>query len=1343
MKKITDFIVNKRYLILGLFLSLAIFCAYLSTKVHINYDITKYLPATSETRIGMDIMNDEFESTSSSFNIMFENLSEKEKEEIYDYISNVKDVSSVDYENTAEYNKDNYTLYVVNVEDTDDSPTSQQVYKTIKENYKDYEITTSGDIALQNEPVLHTWIAVFAVICALIILVIMCESYIEPFLYLTAILIAVLLNDGTNIMFSSVSNITSSISAILQMALSMDYSIMLNQRYQQEKKNEKDKVKAMKSALYNAFKSISSSSVTTIVGLIVLIFMSFTIGRDLGFVLAKGVLFSLISIFFCLPSLLLACDNLIEKTHKKVIPIKMDFFGKNAYRFRYLSLVLFLAIFGFCFLHKGNLGILYTGSQNDKVSQIFVEDNQMAIIYENKYEEEISKYCKSLEEKDKVKQVLCYGNTINDNLKYSELNDKLSDLGADVKIDDYLLKIIYYNYYNKDLNVEMTLDEFINFITTDVYNNDDINGNITDEIKNNIDRLKYFSTIESLSKQRTKNEIANILEIDESTIEKLMIFYNSKNNNETLSLEEFINFIKNDVLTNEEFSKNISQQQIESLNRLVKFTDKSMLEKTYDYKEMSSIFGIDEGKVSDIYLYYILNNDISLKLKLNDFANFVLNSMVTNEKYSSNFDEQTISSLTLLSTFSNKELIQRQSSNAEINEILGISNEQINNLKLLKYMNQDNGTKLTISELLDKIIYIKNNTSYLDTIDLADIETIYNFKNNSYIDTPLPKTMLYNFFDENLVNSIYTYSSLDDTYTISPHDFINLVLDNFSSNLDKSVIDKFTLLKNVLENNTKYSATEMSNILPVEKEQLFKIYALVDYTSNNTSTWTISVYEVVSIIVNNNISLDDETLQKINLLNIIMQSTLNEQEYTYQELSSVVGIDEEKLKQIYSVYISTQNTTKLSPSYFVKYILETVYIKQNLSNEEISSLKIVSRVITDTLNNKKYTSNEISSLLGINKDKVDLLYGLYKFKNSSKTMSLRCIINFIISDVINNDEYKNNFNDNSRARVYAINDIVNGVINNKKYNSSNIYNTLSKLSNLLDKNMIDILYIYYGSKNDFNDDWTLTVEKLVSYVNDDILKDERFSDYIKDDMRKNIVDAKNKINDAKTQLIGKKHSRVVLNTKFEPENDDTFEFIEELKEDIDKITDKTSYVIGDSPMALEMSKTFNSELDFITILTMISIFIVVALTFKSVIIPLMLVLIIQCSVYLTMGVLAFQGDPVYFISLIIVQCILMGATIDYAIVYTSYYLEHRKKFDIKQSIIESYNKSIHTILTSASILIIVTLIVGNFASAIAAKICKTISIGTLCSTILILVLLPGILATFDKVITRKFKNIQT
>ena len=134
----------------------------------------------------------------------------------------------------------------------------------------------------------------------------------------------------------------------------------------------------MKKALYNAFKSISSSSVTTIVGLMALVFMSFKIGRDLGFVLAKGVLFRLICIFFVLPALILMFDKLIEKTKKKSPNIKLDKVGKISFKLRYIAVPVFIIVFIVSFLQRGNLGILYTDSESDNISEVFKENNQIA-----------------------------------------------------------------------------------------------------------------------------------------------------------------------------------------------------------------------------------------------------------------------------------------------------------------------------------------------------------------------------------------------------------------------------------------------------------------------------------------------------------------------------------------------------------------------------------------------------------------------------------------------------------------------------------------------------------------------------------------------------------------------------------------------------------------------------------------------------------------------------------------------------------------------------------------------------------------------------------------------------
>ena len=1204
MRRITDFIINKRYLILGLFAVFAIICAILTQKVVVNYDIAEYLPSTSETRIGMDIMEEEFAGTeTSSFNLMFKGLENNKKTDVYNYLTELDGIDSIDYDETENYNKDDYTLYVITVKDDADSELATNIYNEITEEYEDYYIYTSGDIASRNTPVLEIWIIALAIGCAFIILIIMCESYVEPFLFLFTILMAVLLNKGTNIIFKSVSNITESISAILQLALSMDYSIMLMNRYDQEKKQETNNIKAMKNALYHAFKSISSSSLTTIVGLIVLVFMSFTIGRDLGLVLAKGVLFSLISIFFVLPGLILMFDKWIIKTKKRTPKIRIGILGKISYNIRFIALPLFLLFFIGSFFLKGNLGILYTNSQEDEISKIFKENNQMAIIYKNEDEDKISELLSELEEEDNVDEVLAYSNTINENLTYDKLNTKLNDLGSDVDIEEYLLKILYYNYYNKSIESIMTFNEFVTFIKSEVYSNPTVNEKIDEATKSDINRVENFITESQINKKRTASEIGNLLEIDEEKVKDILIYYSAKKDNVKITINDFIKFMNNDVLTDKKYSSNFDASSLASLNTLSKFTSKTTIQTKMTRDQMADLFGLDESMINDLYMYHVSVDEIDTKMTLSEFSNFVLNYVLKNSNYANNFDEETIANMKLLSTFSNVNTIKTEMTDEQLSGLFGINEHIISQILLMMYGN---------------------------SIDLTQQD----------------------------INSL----------KCSPYDFVKFIVDN-------------------------------------------------DNISSN---------------------IDVATVYKLNLLSNIMNSSLNKISYSYSELADFIGIETSTAKNIYLLYTLSVTNITMTPQEFVSFILihkDDEILSGKLSASVINNLQLIHTVMNGVLNNTQYNSSELSKLLGIDKEKMQLLYGLYSTKhiNTNRTISLNEFIGFLLSDVVTNNDYSANFNDEKILKLNTVNGIMKASISGTKYTVNEIMSIISVFTNNVDKNMVELLYMYHGSENGYNSNWELTIEEFVRYLNEDILTDSRFDDYIEDEMRKDITDAKNTIEDAKELLVGDSYSRVVINSKFDSESEETFAFIQKAK-DLLKDHLIEGYVIGNSPMAYEMSGTFNSELDFITVLTMIAIFIVVALTFKSILIPIILVLIIQCAVYMTMGILSFSGQGVYFIAILIVQSILMGATIDYAILYTSYYLENRKNMGVKDALVSSYNGSIHTILTSSSILIIVTLIVANFASAIASKICRTISEGTLCSTLLILGLLPAILAVCDKII---------
>lgn len=1359
MKKITDFIVRRRNIIMVVFIFFAIVSVFLSQQVKINYEMTEYLPSDSETKIGMDIMEKEFDEEKESYlNIMFKNLTEEEKDDMYKKILEIDGVSSVDYEKESEkYNSNEYTLYVINVDDTDDSKTAATVYDTVNNEFKDYEFYTSGSIKDRNMTILPTWILVLAVAIVAIILIIMCESYIEPFLFLVCIGIAVLLNNGTNIIFGTVSNITSSISAILQLALSMDYSIMLINRYRQEKEKNNNNVEAMKEALYKSFSSIFSSSLTTIVGLITLVFMSFTIGKDLGLVLAKGVLLSLLVIFTCLPALILIFDKLITKTKKKAPKITLNHLGNFIYKFRSIGFILLIILFLGSYILKGNLKILYTPSDEDKIAEVFTENNQMAIVYNNKDEEKVSKYLKELEDTEKVDEVLAYGNTIGEKLKYDEFNDKLEELNTDTKIDDYLLKILYYNYYNDNKDKTMTFNEFIKFTEDNVLNNKNLSSKIDNNTKNNIERLKKFTSTSEMNKKRTYSEIANILEIDKNDAYNLFIYYYSNKVNIKLPIKDFVNFINKDVLTNENYSSNIPKSAKDSLTTLNKFLNKNTITKSMNSTEMANLFEIDKNTVDKLYLYYYSIYGVDNKLSINEFSNFVVNNVLTNKDYSNKFDSNTITNLKLLQTMSNKNIIEKNMNSKELSSLFGIDENLVKQLLLLKYTTIDSGTTLKISEFIDFVNYLKNNTNYLDSVDISAINKVSVFaKNENNINTTKINkerlSYIFNNISKGLVDTVYKTLQLPDNYQMTPQEFINLMVDNLSNNLDKTSLSNIKLIKIIIDdslNPSKYTATQISKIFNINTKQTYQIYGLYNYTKGNTKNWKQTPYQFVKFILDNSSNeqissnMNKENLNKLQMAYKIMNSTENNKEYSYKELSNLVGIDTNQTKMIYTLYSLQTTKLKITPINFVDFILqhkEDSELKGSIKADTVSNLKLIDKVMESVINNKKYSDNEISNLLGLENDDVKLLYSLYSAKNidSNMSSSLKDFVEFMLNDVVKNEKYSNKISNEQTLKLNTINGIMNSVINKTEYNAEEIFGIISNLTNSMDKDTIDILYIYYGSEKYYQNNWAISIEDFINYVNDEVFTDSRFNDFIDNNMREKVEQAKNIIQDNKEKLIGSNYSRVIINTKFDLESDEVYEFIQKI---YDNLEGTESYIIGDSLMSYEMSKTFENEFNYISILTMVTIFIVVAFTFKSFTTPLVLVLIIQCAVYMTMGILGMIGEHVYFIALLVVQSILMGATIDYAIVYTSYYIESREKLNVKESVKNAYNKSIHTILTSSSILIIATLLVGKFSSGIVSMLCNTLSQGVLCATVLILIILPATIACLDKFVVKR-KNKQ-
>lgn len=335
--------------------------------------------------------------------------------------------------------------------------------------------------------------------------------------------------------------------------------------------------------------------------------------------------------------------------------------------------------------------------------------------------------------------------------------------------------------------------------------------------------------------------------------------------------------------------------------------------------------------------------------------------------------------------------------------------------------------------------------------------------------------------------------------------------------------------------------------------------------------------------------------------------------------------------------------------------------------------------------------------------------------------------------MLTNPDYADFLDADMQEMLTGAKTITDAVVSGEKLLPSGAYQIMSALTNELDENMVNMLYFYKASLENSDPSWTLSVEQVFHYLCDYILDDPRFSPFLEDDMRSALDEIRVTLDDGIEMLKADRYSRLIIYTSLPAEGESTTAFLSELNDACDSFSGE-HYLIGNSAMNYKMEQTFDEELQKITLLTSIAIFLIVLFTFRNLAIPLILVLLVQCSVYITVTLVGIQGYSIYFLALLIVECILMGSTIDYGILFTNYYRENKKRMPAQEAISAAYNGSIHTIMTSGLIMVLVTGIIGYTASdPTLAQIVRTISTGALCAILMILFILPGMLAGLKKI----------
>ncbi|MCQ2280185.1 MAG: MMPL family transporter [Bacteroidales bacterium] len=1040
----TNLLIKYRHWFLGITLALSALCAVLIFHVNINTDMSKYLPDDSKMRAGIEIMTDEFgdlaENNGGGIRVMFNQLSDEQKTEIKAKLRDIEDVNSVITQENG-----SRTLFELGVPNSVDQVA---LGEAISEQFGNAEaVETSQDGAAAGGPML-----IGAVPRLLVTLFSMCRSWLEPVLSHPSTGIAVLLNVGTNALLPSVSVTTNSIVAVLQLVLSMDYSIILLNHFRQDKALTDDSSEAMRKAVSRAAAPIISSALTTIVGLIMLVFMKLKIGADLGVVLSKGVLCSLICNFTVLPALILLFEKGIYKSAKKVLPIPTDKLANFSMRFRIPLTILFVVIFAGSYILHNQTDIIFYNATESQIEQYFPKKNPVVLVYDNADENKMLPLLDSISKDPGVEMVISYPTLLHRECTAPQMVETITDLSAMM------------GSMAPEADPTMNMD----MLTDDIF------------------KAVYFAAH---------------------------------------------------------------------------------------------------------------NGHQALTMDFNEMADFII---------------------------------------AQANDPNSLIGKQLNDEMRAQIA------------MLDEIRH-----------PLADAE-------------------------KDVKEEAPAASPTATRPTATP------------------------------------TATHAAPTAPTP-----------DKTHATASTAPKPSAPAAEAPAHSNSTPQQSPYPDVTKLNTPMTSA---------EMAAYLTMDAGQAKMVYK--LAKRGGGTMSPIQFVHFLTDDIMQRKGWGSMIKGEQKAQLLALKETMDAAILAAQSKPTVVqpaapAPAEDIVEVA------DDSTAVASQDSVQQNVVAPVqpavpqqpkIPVIRVKPDPND----PIFVLDEMLSG---KKEYTAQQMSHNISLLGEEIPEALINFLYMYHASGTDYDPSWTMTLEELVNFLADSVLTDPSLAGMMDASMRKGLTEVKKNLLEGVGQLRGKNHSMAMIITNLRTESPETYTFIDHLHGVCKQSLSRPYYAIGESVMLSEMKAGFSKELLLVTLLTIAAIFLIVALTFRSLLLSAILVCTVMSGVFVNVVVSGIGGGSLLYIAYLIVQSILMGAAIDYGILFANYYRNKRIEMGIGEAITDTYRCATHTILTSGSILVLVPAIMTFLVDEpTISAILQSIAVGAFVAVVLILFVLPGVLATCDRLIIRKKKS---
>ena len=970
----------------------AVVCAALMPLVNVNADMTVYLPDQSPMKKGMDRMSETLPNLDQHMRLMSVMLTDTtlmaEAPAVLDSLTGHLTLDSVSQ-------KDTLTLLRFNITSSTDT---EAIKEKVLAYFGDKAVVEVDGDNLVMEGIGQVVLIGFALI--FVVLFIMCRSLMEVVLFLTATGIAVLLNMGTNYFLGTVSLVTHSLVAVLQMVLSMDYSIILMNRFREEKTRGKPSQEAMSSAIDASAPTILSSALTTFVGLIMLVFIKFKIGADIGWVLAKGVIFSLLCNFTVLPALILMFEKAIWKTGKRTPSIPVAPVARFERLFRWPLTVLFVAIFVGAFILQKRTVISFSAIWPTRITEAFPPDNPVMILYSTDDEAAVPDLLDSLSTDDKVLSTLSYPSLALKRLTSAQMAERFADLSP--LVTEELLDVVYYAKAHPKRT----------------------------------EKLRLSQLEESANLLARNGLIPAGLDLDAITVPQI------------------------------------------------------------------------EAEPEEEVVEPVIPGDSSA---IPGDSSVILSRVEPDEESDTDIPPTPID---------------------------------------------------TVAAPREDAMTYEDVTTPLTASQVADLVGA----------------------DRRLISLVYRMAGKKGSQaTMEPYLLVRFVRDEvltdkrFSRMVPKEDVDRIHLVGNQMD--SVYAAGPRLAVVP----DLAGLIAAPDTS----------------------------------------------------------GL----------VHAPLIDTTTIALVPVAEPVPEPEYVPTPL----------------EVLAEMAFTDG--------------------------------------------------------------------------RYPANKVYRALKDVGMDVTRDEIDLLYLYTACRIAPEKDYAMSVGELLDFVNDDLLTDPAFSAFVTEDMKQQMSEARSMLVSGTGMLRSDECSLALVLTSYPAESARTFDFVDRFKTLSDQDLPGEHYLIGESVMYKELKDGFPRELLLLTILTVVAIFIIVALTFKSLFIPVLLIMTVLSGVYVNVYASGVGGGTMLYLSYLIIQGVLMGATIDYSILFTNYYRNCRAIMGVRKSLAVTYYRTANSILTSGLIIVLAPLVMSYVVKdQMTADIMHSLSMGALAVIILILFVLPGVIAALDPLVVPRNKR---